>query len=106
MDERPVSLLSANGSATVAALAGLAAHLAAGFALGLVYFLAIWRSARLFGERGRTTPALSLTIARIALLGGALTLASLEGAPRLLAMAFGALIARAAIMRKIGSAAP
>jgi hypothetical protein len=106
MDELPVTLLSANGLAGVASLVGLAAHFAAGFALGLVYFLAAWRSALLFGEGGRTISALSLTIARIALLAGALTLASLEGAPRLLAMALGALIARAAIVRKIGGVAP
>ncbi len=106
MDERPVSLISANGSAAVAAFGALAAHLAAGFALGLVYFLAIWRSARLFVEGDRAISALSLTIARIALLGGALTLASREGAPQLLAMALAALIARAAIIRKVGGAAP
>jgi hypothetical protein len=105
MDERSVSLLSADGSAAVSAFGGMAAHLAAGFALGLVYFLAIWRSARLFAEGGRALSVLSLTIARIALLGGALTLASLEGAPRLLAMALGALIARAAVVRKIGGGA-
>lgn len=101
-----MSWIFANGVAAVAAFGGLAAHLSAGFALGLVYFLAIWRSARLFAEGGRPISALSLTIARIALLGGALTLASLEGAPRLLAMALGALIARAAVVRKFGGAAP
>ena len=105
MDDPPVSVLSANGSAAVAAFVGLAAHLAAGFALGLVYFLAIWRSARLFGEGGRARSVLALTIARIALLGGALTLASLEGAPRLLAITLGALIARAALVHKIGGGA-
>jgi hypothetical protein len=87
------------------ALLGLAAHAAAGFALGVVYFLALWRSARLFAEGGRAMSALSLTAARIALLGGALTWASLEGAPRLIAMALGALIARAVVVRKIGGLA-
>lgn len=100
-----MSLLSSNGLAAVVAFGALSAHLAAGFALGLVYFLAIWRSARRFGEGGRAISALPLAIARIALLGSALTLASFEGAPRLLAMALGALIARAAIVRKIGGAA-
>lgn len=105
MDKRPVSSLSPNGLSAVAAFGALAAHLAAGFALGLVYFLAIWRSARLFGEGGRAISVSSLTIGRIALLGSALTLASLEGAPRLLATALGALIACAAAVRKIGGAA-
>ena len=100
-----MSLFSPEALAAVAAPAGLAAHLAAGFALGVVYFLAIWRSARLFGEGGRAISVLSLTIARVALLAGALTLASLEGAPRLLAMALGALVARAVVVRKIGGLA-
>ncbi len=105
MDERPVSSLSSDPFAVLAALVGLAGHLAAGFALGVVYFLALWRSARLFGEGGSAISVLSLAIGRIALLAGALTLASLEGAPRLLAMALGALIARAVVVRKIGGLA-
>ena len=100
-----MSLLSLNGFAAVLALIGLASRLAAGFALGVVYFLAIWRSARQFGESGSATSVLSLTAARIALLLGALTLASFEGAPRLLAMALGALIARAVVVRKLGGVA-
>ncbi len=86
-------------------LLGLAAHLAAGFALGVAYFAALWLSARLIAEGGRAASALSLTAARIALLGGALTLASLEGAPRLLATALGAMIARAVVVRRIGGLA-
>jgi F1F0 ATPase subunit 2 len=105
MDERPVSSSSSEAFAAALALVGLAAHLTAGFALGVVYFLAIWRSARQFGESGSATSVLSLTAARIALLLGALTLASLEGAPRLLAMALGALIARAVVVRKLGGLA-
>ena len=94
--------LSPQALATLAALAGLAAHLAAGLALGVVYFLALWRSARLFAEGGRAIPALSLTAARIALLGGGLVVASFEGATPLMATALGALIARALVVRKIG----
>ncbi|MGO4869829.1 MAG: ATP synthase subunit I [Roseiarcus sp.] len=100
-----MSSFSSQALAAVPTLVGLAAHLAAGFAVGVVYFLAIWRSARLFGEGGRAITVLSLTIARVALLVGSLTLASLEGAPRLLAMAFGALIARAVVVHKIGGLA-
>ena len=87
------------------ALVALAAHAAAGFALGVVYFHALWLSARLIAEGGRAISALSLTAARILGLAGALTLASLEGAPQLLAMALGALIARAVLVRKIGGLA-
>src|SRR5208337_3289281 len=49
MDERPMSPLSWQAFALI----GLAAHLAAGFALGVVYFFALWRSARLIAEGGR-----------------------------------------------------
>ncbi len=105
MDERAVSLFSSNGFALALALVGLGAHVAAGFALGVVYFLAIWRSARLIGEGGRAISVISLAMARIALLGSALTLASLEGAPRLMAMALGALVARAAVLRAVGGGA-
>ncbi len=98
-----MSLIASNGFAA-AALFGLAAHFAAGFALGVVYFLALWRSARLFGEGGGAIAVLALALGRIALLGGALTLASFEGAPRLLAMAAGALIAREAVVRRIKGA--
>ena len=45
-------------------------------------------------------------IGRFALLGGLLTLASLEGALPLLAMALGVFIARFAVMRRIREAAP
>lgn len=89
-----------------AALPGLAAHFAAGLALGAVYFLALWRSARLFGEGGGAIAVLALALGRIALLGGALTLASFEGAPRLLTMAAGALVAREIVVRRVKGAAP
>jgi F1F0 ATPase subunit 2 len=101
-----MSAFSAQVLAVIPALVGLAAHLTAGVALGLVYFRALWLSARFAVESGRAISALSLTVARIALIGGALTLASLEGASPLLAMALGALIARAVVVRKLGGLAP
>ena len=42
-------------------------------------------------------------IGRFALLGGLLTLASLEGAPPLLAMALGVLVARVVVMRRVAA---
>ena len=82
---------------------GLAAHLAAGILLGLLYFRALWGTAKLFAEGGRAATAIALTIGRLGLLSSLLTLAALEGAAPLLAMALGVLIARAAAMRRLGS---
>jgi hypothetical protein len=45
-------------------------------------------------------------IGRYALLGGLLTLASLEGALPLLMMALGVLIARSVVVRRVREAAP
>ena len=100
MDELAVSALSSQTFA-IAALLGLAAHLAAGFAVGVLYFLAIWLSARLVAEGGGRIAVVCLSAARIALLLGSLTLASLEGASSLLATALGALIGRAVVVRKM-----
>ena len=66
-----------------------------------LYFLALWRSARLFVGGGSALAAIALALGRFVLLGGALTLASFEGA-RLLALAVGVLIARAAVVRRVG----
>ena len=77
----------------------LGAHLAAGIALGALYFRVVWRSARLFAEGGRAATVIVLTAGRFAVLGGLLALASLEGALPLLMMALGVLIARSAALR-------
>ena len=79
----------------------LAAHLVAGTLLGLLYFRGLWWNARLFAAGGHATTSILLMVGRIALLGGLLTLASLEGAAHLLAMALGVLIARALVMRRL-----
>ena len=55
---------------------------------------------------GALATTIALMIGRFALLGGLLTLASLEGALPLLAMALGVLIARFAVMRRVREAAP
>lgn len=81
-------------------------HLAAGFGLGLLYFQSMWWSARLFAVSGRLTTAIALGLGRFILLGGLLVLASLEGAPLLLAMALGVLIARPMAMRRVHETTP
>ena len=85
------------------------AHLAAGFALGVLYFRGLWWSARRFtgacAGGGRAT-TIALMIGRFALLAGLLTLASLEGALPLLVMALGVLVARSAVMRRVREVTP
>ncbi|MDB5362140.1 MAG: hypothetical protein JWO51_3437 [Rhodospirillales bacterium] len=85
---------------------GLAAHLVAGILLGLLYFGGLWWNARLFAAGGHATTSILLMVGRIALLGGLLTLASLEGAGPLLVMALGVLIARAVVMRRLPDLTP
>jgi hypothetical protein len=47
------------------------------------------------------TTTIALMVGRFALLGGLLTMASLEGALPLLAMALGVLVARFVVMRRV-----
>ena len=79
----------------------LAMYLAVGFSLGLLYFGSLWWNARLFSGSGRLRTVLAMAAARFALLGGALALASLEGAGPLLATALGVLGARAVVLRRV-----
>lgn len=73
---------------------GLAVHLAAGLALGLLYFRSLWRTAcRVVGGHGPIA-TVCVFVGRFAALVGFLTLASLEGALPLLSMTLGLLIAR------------
>jgi F1F0 ATPase subunit 2 len=106
MDEQPMSLLSFGRLPAWAMALSLAAHLAAGLGLGFFHFGALWRAARLLTGGGRATPAIAVLIGRWVLLGGLLALASLEGAPPLLAMALGVLLARSRVLRRVREAAP
>ena len=90
-----------------AALAVLAAHLAAGIGLGLLYFGSLWRGVRRFAAGGRVGPAaIALMLGRFAVLGAVLLLASREGALPLLLLALGVLIARPLVARRVRAAAP
>jgi hypothetical protein len=77
--------------------------------LGVLYFRALWWSARRFtgacAGGGRAT-TIALMIGRFALLAGLLTLASLEGALPLLVMTLGVLVARSAVMRMVREVTP
>jgi F1F0 ATPase subunit 2 len=106
MGEERMSVLSFDDLPALAMFLSLPAHLAAGIVLGVFYFQSLWWNARLFALGGRAAMTVAVMIGRFALLGGLLTLASLEGALPLLAMAFGVLIARCAVMRRVQKAAP
>ena len=84
----------------------LAAHLAGGIVLGVLYFCSLWWNVCRFTGGGRATTTIALMIGRFALLGGLLMLASLEGALPLLMAALGVLIARSIIMHRVREAAP
>ena len=95
-----MSVWSFDGLPAWAMALSLAAHFAAGVGLGALYFRGVWWSARLFAEGGRTATVIVLTAGRLAVLGGLLALASLQGALPLLTMALGVLIARPMVMRR------
>ena len=106
VDEERMNFLSFDVLPPWALYLSLAAHLAAGIALGVVYFCSLWWNARRFAAGGRAITAVALMIGRFVLLGGLLTLASLEGALPLLMMALGVLIARPVVIRRVREATP
>ena len=106
MDEERMSIPSFDMLPAWVELLGLAAHLSAGFSLGIMYFRSLWWSACRFGGRGSLVATIALMIGRFVFIGGVLTLASLEGALPLLTMALGVLIARFVVMNRVREAAP
>lgn len=96
-----MTYLSSDISPHLVQVFALAGFLAAGFALGLLYFADLWWTVRLFTASGQVPAVIALTIGRFALLGGALVLASLNGAWPLLLVAFGILAGRFAVMRRV-----
>lgn len=79
----------------------LTAHLLAGIATGLLHVRTLWWNTRRFAQGGRAMTTTALMVARFAVLGGVLLLASLEGALPLLAMALGIFAARIVVIRKL-----
>lgn len=94
MRHLPIALLPHFNAPLWVTLLILAAHLAAGLVLGLLYFGSVWWNARQFAAGGRLLRTIGLMLGRFALLGSVLTLASLEGALPLLLTALGVLLAR------------
>ncbi len=89
-----------------AELFSLAGHLAAGSVVGVLHFRSLWWTIRRLTGGDRMVTAIALMIGRFFLLGGLLTLASLEGALPLLMMGLGLLIGRSLVMRRTREAAP
>ena len=84
----------------------LAAHFAAGIALGILYFRSLWWNVRRFAHGDSFFATIVLMIGRFVLLGGLMTLASLEGALPLLVLALGVLAARVAVIRSVRGVTP
>ena len=106
MDAERMTSLSFNSLPAWATFFGLAAHLAAGVIVGVLYFRSLWWNARRFTAGGRVSTTIAVMIGRFVMLGVLLTLASLEGALPLLLMALGVLIARFVVMRGIREITP
>jgi len=79
----------------------LAAHLAAGIALGVLYFRSLWWNVCRYIGGAHVVTAIALTIGRFIFVGGLLTLASLEGALPLLMTSLGVLVGRSVVMGRV-----
>jgi hypothetical protein len=79
-----------------AKLPDLLVHLAAGYAIGRLYFHSLWQSAHLFVDHAAA--AIGWTVLRFGLLACALTLTAFEGALPLLVTALGIFLARPGLM--------
>lgn len=73
---------------------------------GAAYFWAVWKTAGFMAEGGSRVGALGFTALRFALLAAFLIAAARSGAGPLLASALGILLARLAVVRRLGSPAP
>lgn len=78
----------------------------AGIAVGVAYFVGIWWSSRQFAGGGRVSTIIALSLLRLVVLGGLLTVASFRGAGPLLAMALGVVLARFGVMLRTREIAP
>ena len=81
-------------------LAHLAFWLAAGVALGAVYLWLVARTVAAITGAGRKTDAAAWLVLRMALAAGAFWAAATQGAPAVLAMLLGFLVARTVAIRR------
>ncbi len=106
VDEERMNFPSFDALPVWAEIISLVTHLGAGIVLGILYFRGLWWSVRRFAHGGNLVATIALMIGRFVLLGGLMTLASLEGALPLLVLALGVLVARSAVMRRVGEVTP
>jgi F1F0 ATPase subunit 2 len=106
MDGERMTSLSFGSLPAWATCLSLAAHVAAGIVIGVLYFRSLWWNTRHFTSGGRVSTTIAVMIGRFVILGVVLTLASLEGALPLLLMALGVVVARSLVMRRIGEITP
>lgn len=85
---------------------GLVTHMGAGILLGILYFRGLWWSVRRLSHSGSLVATIALMMGRFVLLGGLMTLASLEGALPLLVLTLGVVAARAVVMRRVRGVTP
>lgn len=85
-------------------LARLAAFFAAGLALGAASFLLLRKNASLYVE-GAVWRSAAIHFGRLGAMAALLVLAALQGAGPLLACAFGVVLARIVVVRRLGRAA-
>jgi len=106
MDKERMNFLSFDALPAWAEVISLVTHMGAGILLGILYFRGLWWSVRRFSHSGSLVATMALMIGRFVLLGGLMTLASLEGALPLLVLALGVLAARAVVMRRVRGVTP
>jgi hypothetical protein len=80
----------------------LCAHVAAGVAVGLIFFRALWWNTLVIVGGGSISAAIALTVSRFIFVGGLMTLAAFEGAAPLAASSLGVFIGRSFVLRSIG----
>jgi hypothetical protein len=102
MDGERMSSFAFGGLSPWVMAFSLIAYLAVGIAAGLIYFRSVWWNATRLARGGRVSVTIALVIGRFALLGALLTSTSLQGAPPLLAMTLGILVARPLVMCRFG----
>jgi N-ATPase, AtpR subunit len=101
MDQKRMRHLLSDVPMHMVQFSELAAYLAAGVVLGVLHFSSLWQIVRLFAGGGRLLIVICLTVGRFVLLGGALALASLEGAMPLLLVAVGSMAGRFVVTRSL-----
>jgi F1F0 ATPase subunit 2 len=100
LDEKRMNLLSHHAWPPTL----LAAHLAAGAAVGALFFHALWWNTRIIVSGGGVSIAVALTLSRFILVGGLLSLSAFEGAAPLAAASLGLFVGRFFVMRSIAKA--